>query len=87
MSFHCPTNDAAGSIATQDVGRPDLPLFPSRVDNGRLDAIVVLLKTVKRPAEQEVARLQVADRLPQHVLDQWLGDLLSRLRKHLASLR
>lgn len=80
-------NDAAGSVAAQDVGRCDLPLLALRINYGRLYAVVVLLQGVQRPAQAEVACFQVGDRLAQHLLNQRLGDLLPRFREYIASLR
>ena len=41
---------------------------------------------VQGPSQAEMARLQIGDRLAQHLLDQGLGDLLPRFRVQIGAL-
>ena len=69
----------ARSVAAEHVECLDRTLLSPLVDDGRAHAIVVLLQRVQRPAQRQMARLKVGDRLPQYLLNHRLGDLLPRL--------
>ena len=50
-------------------------MFTLFIDDSCQYTIISLVEGVQGPAQTELTRLQIGDRLPQYLLDQWLSNL------------